>query len=148
MADNVGKMFEEKVKDALKGLWEECGMFSYRIQDSHSAGRQTGNAPADFLIGYEGVAMLLECKASEKYASMVDAKLSSIMDSGQAAYHQSWNNNGLKSVFLFYSDSIGSVEVYDGKEVATTFQLGGKVSPLHSDSIYNLKHLIRGLFSE
>lgn len=117
MAKSIGTWFEGKVKDACDVNREKHGLFYYRIYDTKSAGNFLPNNPADFLLGYRGKGLLLECKASEKHTSLVGG-VRELVGEDQAAYLEWWEKVGNPSRVLFYSDRLGQIESWPGRAVA------------------------------
>lgn len=120
---DIGKWWEKRIKEALKSLERHHGVFHHRMKDSHAAGRIVGTSPADFLVAYNGHAQLWEAKASEVHPSLRSCLASMVSDT-QVGYHQLWTNNKCLSFFLFYSDSTGEVEVWEGHVVVAARKAG------------------------
>ena len=117
MADSgIGYWFEDKTRAALDKLRASDEVFYHRWPDSHAAGRFLPTAPADFLVGCNGRALLLECKASVKAVSLRGC-LASMVDDDQVGSHRLWHLAGLDSWFLFYSERLGQVEMWQGWRV-------------------------------
>ena len=112
MRNDVGYELEGKVRTALDCLRMRTGLFYYRFTDTKAAGNFVPGTPSDFIISYEeGTPLLLECKASEKHASLVECL--GMIDADQLAYHKWWMRSMNGAWFLFYSDLIGQCELWD-----------------------------------
>ena len=117
MKVDIGKFFEhKKMEPALGTMQSRYGVYFHRFKDSHSAGRITSSAPADYLVSWNGDSYLVEAKASRKHASLKSC-LANMVDDGQVGSHDLWHRAGNHSWFCFYSDVTGMVEMWPGTEV-------------------------------
>ena len=114
--NKIGKWFEKQVRNSLASLREEHGIFFHKLHDSYTAGRVIGSVPADFLVRSKIGAQLWECKASEVHYSLRSC-LANMVDDEQVSQHWQWENNGGRSIFLFYSDLTAEIEVWSGGAV-------------------------------
>jgi hypothetical protein len=64
------KKLEDRVWGELKGLVARYPVFVHRFYDTKSAGAAMPSQPADFLMIVNGQAIFIECKHSEKYATL------------------------------------------------------------------------------
>ena len=136
MKVNVGKWFEaKKIEPALRLMQARYDVYFHRFKDSFSAGRIISGAPADYLLAWNGETMLMEAKASRKFASLKSC-LAGMVDDSQTGTHTLWYKAGNRSFFCFYSDLTGLVEMWPGDEVVKARRDG---TPLKGDPAYTFE---------
>ena len=112
--DKIGKAFEGDVRSALEVLTNTCKLSYVRLYDTTSArGKYLPEQPGDFIISAKGRGHLLECKASEKYASLRSCLADNVKEH-QAAAHRLWHRSGSPCWFLFQSVRTNELEMWPG----------------------------------
>ena len=143
----IGKWFEnKKVTPALDSLVASHPVFKHKLKDAHSAGRMTSSSPADYLIAYNSAGWLLECKASTIHTSLRSC-LASMVDGGQVGEHKFWIRAGMKSLFVFYSEVTGLVELWDGRTIITARTEGVPLVQDEMLDIFPVCNLAEGLLN-
>jgi hypothetical protein len=144
---DIGSFFENKVKEAGAVFKSKNDGFFYRFQDTKAARNITASAPADFLLGVGGEAVLLECKASEIHYSLSECLAGAIRE-GQLGYAHEWEMSGNVSWYLFYSDLTGEVHAWEGWRVIKARHQGKKLEgrPVYEFGLSELSEHLPRLF--
>ena len=140
MVRNIGKYFEDKVTEALKGLQETSPCMYHRFPDSHSARNPLPSQPGDHMLLYRNNAVLIEDKASEVHETFSQG-LSALLKKKQAAQHLKWMRAGHETVLLFYSVISGEVEIYSGRYVIPLRMAGKQINFSEALAVCPLGHL-------
>jgi len=125
---NNGKKSEEAVRVILKGYQEKFPAFFTRLYDSTTA--KGGYVPpqvADFLGVYDGLALAIEVKSSEKHLSMLKVPKGYIRSS-QIVGGRIFIRAGGKGLFIFHSLTGDVWEVWDSQDVIAWVLHGEKLT--------------------
>jgi hypothetical protein len=112
-----GKAFEEEFRLYLKEVMQKHPMASARFYDTHSAGAFLPDQPGDTIACFRGICHLFELKSSEVHASL-SAGLSKLLANHQATHLKIWARAGASTHVLFWQQSTGVIELWDGECVA------------------------------
>jgi len=145
---NIGKWFEGEFQKMLEVMRSDsCDRSSYlRLYDSASArGKFLPAQPGDFMVAYNAVTFMVECKSSVKHTSLRSC-LSSHVKDGQVALMRMWIASGNPSCFIFYSAVDQQIEIWPGKSVCecrvdgVPLKKDGYISRFSADSLeHNFK---------
>jgi len=112
-----GKEFEELFRLFLKELMQKHPLASARFYDTHSAGTYLPDQPGDLIACFRGICHLFELKSSEVHGSLT-AGLSKLLANHQATHLKIWARAGASTHVLFWQQSTGVIELWDGEAVA------------------------------
>lgn len=154
-ADILGTKFQDDTQAVLKDLQSKHPLFFDRFYDTKSTGRFGGKTkvfipprPGDFLVGHNGMASVLECKASEVHKTL-RAGMSSLVADGQCAKMRMWIRSLNCGFFIFRNLMEDVIEVWDG-EVVIEARTSGKPLPKEGQRLVtsgkNLEGALGNLF--
>lgn len=114
-----GKGFEETFRQVLKGMVNTHPLAFVRLYDTRSAGAFLPEQPGDFLLTYDKVNFLVECKSSKRYSSLSQGRqpLTSLFSDGQIASMYVWQRAGSRPLILFLPAEGEEVEFWRGEDV-------------------------------
>jgi len=115
-AKDIGKWFEDQCEPHLKTLCSRRGRMFYKFPDSRSARGTVTAQPGEFMLLLPFGAALIECKASKKYETFRSCMASMVRDS-QYGWHKRWMLSNNPSMFIFYSDVLNCIELWDGRDI-------------------------------
>jgi len=118
------KKLEDATQEVLEGIQRKEKLTYERFYDTRSAGNYLPQQKSDFHVCYEGRAVYIECKFSEKHESLRGC-FSANVSPEQLASARLVNRAGGKYWFLFYSPLSYKFELWDGYYCAC------KMGPLH-----------------
>ncbi len=113
---DIGRWFEDQCSVPLITLCTKRGRMFYKFPDTRSSRGLIPAQPGEFMILIGGKAILIECKASAKHKTFRSCMSGMVRDS-QYGWHKRWQLSGNPSVFLFYSEVVNAIEVWDGETI-------------------------------
>lgn len=119
---NIGKALQSTTMSALKSLASRIPLYVHRLEDTHAARNFLPTTPGDFLVVYNGIAYLIECKSSEQEDVDFGSRFRSLVPNTQIASARLWIRAGGESLFLFHSIPHDLYAVYAGKVVVSMYQ--------------------------
>lgn len=116
-AVDLGAEFEDKVQQGLKYLesFHRCAF--ERKYDTKSAGSYLPAQPSDFMAAFDGVHVLLECKASAVHTTFTRKHVTDNVGDKQVAGMRIWMRAGSNAFYLFHDVSTGIVELWPAAEI-------------------------------
>ena len=128
MTQKLEKWLESEINKVGKEFQEKYAVFWHRFADSYAARGALQEQPADFLMIVPGISLLIEAKTSEKHDSLRSCASSHISPQ-QVGQHLLWSRTENPSIFLFYSEPAGIIEMWSGYDVACARKHGKPLSP-------------------
>lgn len=113
---DVGKAFEDEMREFLMGLSRKHCACYHRLYDAHSAGGFMPAQPGDGLLLYQGVQHLLEFKSSAAHSTL-SAGLSNLVKTQQAGLMKFWHRAGAVCHYIFLDQNTREVELWAGAPV-------------------------------
>lgn len=121
------KKLEEDVAELFRQRMELEPLVYHRFYDTHSAGSLLPEQPADHLVIWRGLPILIETKYSSRFASLASCFGEMVKD-GQIASARIWGRAGAYSLFLFQGTE--HYELWNGDYLALCRVNGDR---LHKD---------------
>lgn len=148
--DKLGYEFEDELKKHFKNIQAKHPIFWHQFPDSKTAGKLIAAQPSDFIVTASGQpAWLLEAKASCEIPTFAKCAKSHTRSS-QVGMHKKWHRAGKPSLFIFYCEIDGIVEVWDGAYVTDRISDNVKMLDdrglLAKDDYFNLEAILLRMF--
>jgi len=127
---DIGKWFEGKFQEKLDELKSRKLCTYVRLYDTRSAGAYIPAQPGDFIVlwGKPRNAVLVECKSSAVHKSLKSCA-SSHIETNQVTEHRIWHIANHPSLFIFYSEPTGKIEIWDGRHVVAQRLISKPLNP-------------------